>query len=76
MTTTTTATTTLYLDQNYLSGIAKRKPAFTELEPVLREAVATGAIRVLESKVCERPALGCDLHLRRSWLWSSSKISA
>jgi len=51
---TTTATTTLYLDQNYLSGIAKRKPAFTELEPVLREAVATGAIRVLESKVHEQ----------------------
>jgi hypothetical protein len=54
LTTTTTATTTLYLDQNYLSGIAKRKPAFTELEPVLREAVATGAIRVLESKVHEQ----------------------
>jgi hypothetical protein len=41
----------LYLDQNYLSGIAKRKPAFRELEPVLREAVAAGAIRVPESAV-------------------------
>ena len=41
----------LYLDQNYLSGIAKRKPAFAELEPVLREAVATGAVQVLESKI-------------------------
>jgi len=25
----------LYLDQNYLSGIAKGKPAFAELEAVL-----------------------------------------
>ena len=40
----------LYLDQNYLSGIAKHKPAFRELEPVLREAVARGAVRVPESK--------------------------
>jgi hypothetical protein len=39
------------LDQNYLSGIAKRTPAFRELEPVLREAVAAGAIRVPESAV-------------------------
>lgn len=39
----------LYLDQNYLSGIAKRKPAFDELEPVLRGAVARGAIAVPES---------------------------
>ena len=39
----------LYLDQNYLSGIAKRKPAFRELEPVLREAVRRGAIAVPES---------------------------
>ena len=45
---------TLYLDQNYLSGIAKGKPAFAELEPVLREAVAAGAIEVLESPVHER----------------------
>jgi hypothetical protein len=29
----------LYLDQNYLSGIAKGKPAFRDLEPVLRKAV-------------------------------------
>jgi hypothetical protein len=41
----------LYLDQNYLSGIAKRKPAFRELEPVLREAVRRGAVRVPESGV-------------------------
>jgi hypothetical protein len=33
----------LYLDQNYLSGIAKREPACRELEPVLRGAVARGA---------------------------------
>jgi hypothetical protein len=39
----------LYLDQNYLSGIAKGKPAFRELEPVLRAAVARGAIAVPES---------------------------
>ena len=39
----------LYLDQNYLSGIAKRKPAFTELEGVLRAAIAAGAVRVPES---------------------------
>ncbi len=44
----------LYLDQNYLSGIAKRKPGFRELEPVLREAVARGAVRVAESAVHER----------------------
>jgi hypothetical protein len=46
-----------------LSGIAKRKPAFAELEPVLRAAVADGAIEVLESSVHElesrpRPDLG------------------
>jgi hypothetical protein len=46
--------TTLYLDQNYLSGIAKRKPAFAELEPILREAVANGTLAVLESKVHAR----------------------
>jgi predicted nucleic acid-binding protein len=44
----------LYLDQNYLSGIAKRKPAFAELEPVLRAAVALGAVVVVESAVHER----------------------
>jgi hypothetical protein len=41
----------LYLDQNYLSGIAKRKPAFAALEPVLREAVTRGAVAVAESAV-------------------------
>lgn len=46
--------TRLYLDQNYLSGIAKRKPAFRELAPVVREAVEAGAIQVLESVVHER----------------------
>ena len=45
---------TLYLDQNYLSGIAKRKPAFAELEPILRSAIAQGTITVLESKVHRR----------------------
>jgi predicted nucleic acid-binding protein len=44
----------LYLDQNYLSGIAKRKPAFAALEPVLRDAVARGAVVVVESAVHER----------------------
>ncbi len=44
----------LYLDQNYLSGIAKGKPAFRELEPVLREAVARGTVAVVESAVHER----------------------
>jgi hypothetical protein len=53
----------LYLDQNYLSGIAKAKPAFRELEPVLREAVADGRLVVVESAVHElesapRPDLG------------------
>jgi hypothetical protein len=48
---------TLYLDQNYLSGIAKRKPAFRELEPVLRRAVAHGSVRVVESAVHERESL-------------------
>src|SRR5215211_8903591 len=44
----------LYLDQNYLSGIAKRKPAFRELEPALRAAIARGAVAVVESAVHER----------------------
>jgi hypothetical protein len=53
----------LYLDQNYLSGIAKRKPAFRELEPALRAAVAAGAVAVPESSVhalesAPRPDLG------------------
>jgi hypothetical protein len=60
----------LYLDQNYLSGIAKRKPAFRELEPVLRSAVRRGAVRVPESRVhriesAARPDLGL-LELLRS----------
>ena len=60
----------LYLDQNYLSGIAKRKPAFRALEPVLREAVARGAVAVVESDVhavesAPRPDLGL-LELLRS----------
>jgi hypothetical protein len=41
----------LYLDQNYLSGIAKRKAGFLELEPVLRATIARGAVIVLESAV-------------------------
>src|SRR5918995_545570 len=40
----------LYLDQNYLSGIVKRKAAFRELEPALRAAVARGAVAVPESE--------------------------
>jgi len=60
----------LYLDQNYLSGIAKRKPAFRELEPVLRTAVAAGRVAVPESVVhaeesAPRPDLGL-LELLRS----------
>jgi hypothetical protein len=47
-------TAKLYLDQNYLSGIAKHKPAFRELAPTLREAVDAGAIQVLESAAHER----------------------
>ncbi len=39
----------LYLDQNYLSGIVKRKPGFRELEPALRAAVARGAVAVPEA---------------------------
>jgi hypothetical protein len=39
----------VYLDQNYLSGMVKGKPAFVDLEPVLRAAVGRGAIRVPES---------------------------
>ena len=41
----------LYLDQNYLSGIAKCKRAFRELEPAVRDAVARGAVEVVESEV-------------------------
>ena len=52
-----TAPLRVYLDQNYLSGIAKRKPAFRELEPVLREAVERGAAEVLESEVHHRESL-------------------
>jgi hypothetical protein len=40
----------LYLDQNYLSGIVKRKPSFRELEPTLRAAVARGAVAVPEAE--------------------------
>ena len=40
----------LYLDQNYLSGMVKRKPGFRELEPVLRAAIARGAVGVPESR--------------------------
>lgn len=47
----------LYLDQNYLSGIAKRKPSFHELEPVLREAVSRGVVSVVESAVHQRESL-------------------
>jgi hypothetical protein len=44
----------LYLDQNYISGIAKHKPAFDELEPALRQLVARGAVTVVESVVHQR----------------------
>jgi transposase len=47
----------LYLDQNYLSGIAKGKPAFRDLEPVLRKAVDWGAVDVVESVVHEQESL-------------------
>lgn len=40
----------LYLDQNYLSGLAKRKPAFRELAPVLRAALERGAVGVPEAE--------------------------
>jgi hypothetical protein len=40
----------LYLDQNYLSGMVKRKVAFRELEPVLHAAVARGVVAVPESQ--------------------------
>jgi predicted nucleic acid-binding protein len=54
----------LYLDQNYLSGIAKGKPAFRELEPVLREAVASGRVAVAESALhAEESAPRPDLPL-------------
>jgi hypothetical protein len=39
----------LYLDQNYLSGMVKRKPAFRELEPVLRATAGRGAVAVPEA---------------------------
>ena len=48
------STVLLYLDQNYLSGIVKRKPAFRELEPVLRAAVARGEVRVPEARAHRR----------------------
>jgi hypothetical protein len=53
----------LYLDQNYLSGIAKRKPAFCELDPILRCVIKDGLVTVVESDVHEleslpRPDLG------------------
>ena len=44
----------LYLDQNYLSGIAKHKAGFAELEPILHEVVARGTVTVVESAVHER----------------------
>ena len=59
----------LYLDQNYLSGIVKRKPAFAELEPVLRAAVTAGVLVAPESDVhrlesAARPDLGLLALLR------------
>ena len=55
---------TLYLDQNYLSGVAKRKPGFRELEPVLRRALARGAVSVVESPIHARESQPRpDLHL-------------
>jgi hypothetical protein len=61
----------LYLDQNYLSGFAKGKPAFRELEVALRAALERGAVAVVESEVHEleslpRPDLGL-LELLRSF---------
>jgi predicted nucleic acid-binding protein len=53
----------LYLDQNYLSGIAKRTPAFAELEGALRDAVAQGAVEVVESAVHGRESARPDLGL-------------
>jgi hypothetical protein len=47
----------LYLDQNYLSGIAKHKTAFRELDYSLRHAIERGAVCVLESVVHERESL-------------------
>jgi predicted nucleic acid-binding protein len=47
----------LYLDQNYLSGFAKGKPAFRELEVALRAAVARGAVAVVESEVHQLESL-------------------
>ena len=44
----------LYFDQNYLSGMAKSKPAFRELEPIVRQAIDQGRVAVLESAVHER----------------------
>lgn len=41
----------LYLDQNYLSGMVKRKVAFRELERALRAAIARGAVAVPESEI-------------------------
>jgi hypothetical protein len=40
----------LYLDQNYLSGMVKRKVGFRELESALQAAVARGAVAVPESE--------------------------
>jgi hypothetical protein len=40
----------LYLDQNYLSGMVKRKPAFRELERALKAVVARGAAAVPEAE--------------------------
>jgi hypothetical protein len=61
----------LYLDQNYLSGIAKGKAVFRELEVALRAALERGAVAVVESEVHEleslpRPDLGL-LDLLRSF---------
>lgn len=43
----------LYVDQNYLSGFVKHKPAFAQLEPVVEAVVAAGAVVVLESPAHE-----------------------
>lgn len=51
----------LYLDQNYLSGMAKNKPAFVALRASVRAAVDRRAVVVLESAVHALALTHCRL---------------
>jgi hypothetical protein len=55
----------LYVDQNQLGGIAKRKPALLELDTAPRAALARGAVVVVGSGRARAGVLHLADRLRR-----------